>query len=87
MEFHERFEETKLYPYLCQRFDVDLKYLVKEHKELDKLRSDIFEKFEKVSSYNSNFFLVFIISSSISILKAHQVWLEASPCLLVESSW
>lgn len=48
MEFHERFEETKLYPYLCRRFDVDLKYLVKEHKELDKLRSEILERFEKV---------------------------------------
>ncbi|KAJ3176562.1 hypothetical protein HK101_010403 [Irineochytrium annulatum] len=44
---HERYEETKLYPYLCRRFGVDTEWLRREHEELHAARDAVLVAFKQ----------------------------------------
>ena len=48
MGSHERYEESKLYPYLTRRWDVSMDSLVDGHEELGERKADVFEAFAGV---------------------------------------
>ncbi|KAJ3244785.1 hypothetical protein HDU78_010472 [Chytriomyces hyalinus] len=51
---HERYEESKLYPFLARRWAIDTLYLTKEHGEMHQKRDQVLALFSKYLNFENN---------------------------------
>ncbi|KAJ3237366.1 hypothetical protein HDU81_009588 [Chytriomyces hyalinus] len=51
---HERYEESKLYPFLARRWSIDTLYLTKEHGEMHQKRDRVLALFSKYLNFENN---------------------------------
>ncbi|KAJ3065342.1 hypothetical protein HDU98_011286 [Podochytrium sp. JEL0797] len=54
MSGHENYEEAKLYPFLCRRWQVDPSYLSNEHGELHEKRDTVLHAFNRYLNFDGN---------------------------------
>ncbi len=64
MGSHEYYEETKLYPYLTRRFDMNCEPLTKEHQEMHTHRDKCLRLFTQLESSKSD------VPDSIALIEA-----------------
>ncbi|KAI9342641.1 hypothetical protein BDR26DRAFT_894633 [Obelidium mucronatum] len=54
MGSHEAYEESKLYPFLCRRWDVDTRYLKQEHQEMHEKRDLVLAAFHRYLNFENS---------------------------------